>query len=350
MQLNEIETPAVLIDLDIVDANIARAQQHVSKAGFDFRPHIKTHKLPLIAQLQLTAGGRGIACQKLTEAEVFAAAGFDDIMLCFNLLSQSKIERLAKLAAQQRITTLADNAAVVAALSSVFASHKPIEVLVECDTGMGRCGVVSPDQAADLAAKIDAAPGLKFGGLMTYPKPDSEPAVQEFLAAAKALCLDTVGHCNTVTGGGSPSFAKAASTPILTEYRAGTYVYNDRSLVQAGACGWDDCALSVLATVVSRPVAERAVMDAGSKSLTSDLLGMDGYGVVRGRPDVVIAGLSEEHGHLQVPADDRLQVGEKIQVIPNHACPVSNLVDSVYLHRSGKIIGQEPVAARGCVT
>lgn len=349
MQITDVETPAVLIDLDIVETNIERAQNNLSQVGFAFRPHIKTHKLPKIAQMQLDAGGSGIACQKLTEAEVFTSAGFDNILLCYNLLSPMKIERLVRLAQTQQIITIADNVAVINALSEGFSSQKPLEVLVECDTGMGRCGVISPEEAASLARAIDAAPGLNFGGLMTYPKPNTEPSTQAFLKTSKALCEAAVGHCKTVSGGGSPSMASAADTPILTEYRAGTYVYNDRSMVKAGACSWEDCALSVLATVVSRPTLDRAVIDAGSKSLTSDLLGMQDYGFIPSRPNVSIVGLSEEHGHLELPKDETLQTGDKIQVIPNHACPVSNLVDSVYFHRSGRVIGIEPVAARGCV-
>lgn len=350
MNIKDIETPAVLVDLDIVEANIARTQAHIDDANFAFRPHIKTHKLTEIAQMQLNAGAVGIACQKLTEAEAFAAAGFDDILLCYNLLSPAKIDRLVALAKTIKIVTVADNQMVVDALSAGFVDQKPIAVLVECDTGMGRCGVTTPEAAAALAQKIDAAPGLKFGGLMTYPKPNTERAVQEFLTTAKALCEASVGHCEIVSGGGSPSMANAADTSVLTEYRAGTYVYNDRSLVAAGACSWRDCALTVLATVVSHPTSERAIIDAGSKSLTSDLIGLEGYGFIPSRPDISIVGLSEEHGHLAVPSDKPLQIGEKIQIIPNHVCPVSNLVDNVYFHRSGRIIGSTPVAARGCVT
>ena len=347
----DIETPAVLIDLDIVEANIAAAQAQFDALGVQFRPHIKTHKIPRLARLQLREGAHGIAVQKLSEAEVFAAEGFDDILLCFNLLSPAKIQRLRILASACSLTVVADNLETVKALSAGFAnSTKKLAVLVECDTGMGRCGVQSPQAAADLARAIDTAPGLRFEGLLTYPAHGGEAAVQSFMSAAKTLCIAATGHCATISSGGTPTMANAALAPVVTEYRAGTYIYNDRSLVAGGACGWHDCALTVLATVVSRPNATRAVLDAGSKSLTSDLLGLQGYGHVVEYPTAQITALSEEHAVLTLSPDHPgPAVGEKVHVIPNHACPVSNLVDKIHLHRSGTPAGEQQVSARGCV-
>ena len=350
--INDIETPAVLIDLDIVEANIAAAQRHFDALGVRFRPHIKTHKIPRLARLQLREGAQGIACQKLSEAEVFAAEGFDDILLCFNLLSPAKILRLRSLMATCRLTVVADNLETVQALSAGFAGNpEKLAVLVECDTGMGRCGVQTPQAAADLAHAIHNAPGLRFQGLMTYPANGGETSVQAFMSAAKALCIAKVGHCNTISSGGTPTMVNAALAPVVTEYRAGTYIYNDRSLVVQGSCDWPDCALTVLATVVSRPTPDRAIIDAGSKSLTSDLLGLQGYGHVVEFPDAAITALSEEHGTLRLNPDaPGPAIGQKLHIIPNHACPVSNLAGQVCLHRSGMLVGDQKVAARGCVT
>lgn len=350
--IRTIETPAVLIDLDIVEANIAAAQRRFDGLGVQFRPHIKTHKIPRLARLQLREGAHGIACQKLSEAEVFAAEGFDDILLCFNLLSADKIDRLRNLAAGCSLTVVADNLETVTALSQGFAdSPQPLAVLVECDTGAGRCGVQTPEAAAALALAIHQSPGLHFQGLMTYPATAGEVRVEAFMSAAKALCIAATGHCDTISSGGTPTMADAALAPSITEYRAGTYIYNDRSLVMRGSCDWSDCALTVLATVVSRPTADRAVLDAGSKSLTSDLFGLQGYGHVVEFPDATLQALSEEHGILRLnPQAPGPAIGQRIHVIPNHACPVSNLVDHVYLHRSGTLIGPQDVAARGCVT
>ena len=350
--IEHLETPAVLIDLDIVEANIAAAQAQFDAMGVKFRPHIKTHKIPRLARLQLREGAQGIAAQKLSEVEVFVAEGFEDILLCFNLLSPAKIARLRALTDRCTITVVADNLETVQALSQGFAdAAQKLAVLVECDTGMGRCGVQTPQAAADLARAIQAAPGLRFQGLMTYPPIAGEAQVETFMSAARALCIAAVGHCDTISSGGTPTMADAALAPSVTEYRAGTYIYNDRSLVARGACTWADCALTVLTTVTSRPTATRAILDAGSKSLTSDLLGLTGYGHIIGHPEADITGLSEEHAMVHLPAElPGPAVGQKVQVIPNHACPVSNLVGQVWFHRSGTLIGPVDVAARGCVT
>ena len=268
--------------------------------------------------------------------------------MCFNLLSPSKIARVRALMDIAHMTVVADNVDVVRALSAGMSPAMPLDVLVECDTGMGRCGVQTPQAACDLAQAIDAAPGLRFAGLMTYPAPGATVQVQAFLTQARDLCIAAVGQCDTISGGGTPSLLDAGLSPILTEYRAGTYIYNDRSLVARGACTLTDCALTVLATVVSRPTDTRAILDSGSKSLTSDLLGLIGYGTILGHPDAQITGLSEEHGHVMTTS--ALAVGDKVQIVPNHACPVSNLVDRVVFHRSGVVVREADVAARGCVT
>ncbi len=352
MRTEDLETPAVLVDLTVVEANIHRAQRLFDQLGKGFRPHIKTHKIPFLARLQLQAGAVGIACQKISEAEIFAAEDFDDILLCYNLLSPEKIAKARTLAERGQITVVADNSDVVRALSAGMAgSDTPLRVLVECDTGMGRCGVQSPEAARDLARLIADAKGLTFGGLMTYPKPDDEARVEVFLSAARDLCLAETGSCDTISGGGTPTLAKAALTPIITEYRAGTYIYNDRSLIARGACSVADVALTVLATVISRPTADRAILDAGSKTLSSDLFGLQGYGLLPDYPEAVITGLSEEHGHVDLRlCPTRPKVGDKVQIIPNHTCPVSNLTDRVFFHRGGEVLRPADVAARGCVT
>ena len=350
--IHDLETPVVLIDLDVVEVNIQHAQSLFDDLGIGFRPHIKTHKLPFLAEFQMKQGAIGIAAQKVSEAEVFVAAGFTDILLCFNLLSPAKIARVRTMMDQAHMTVVADNLDVVRALSGGMAGAAvPLDVLVECDTGMGRCGVQSPQAAADLALAISTAPGLRFAGLMTYPAPGAAARVQAFLAEARDLCIAAVGSCDVISGGGTPSLMDAGLSPILTEYRAGTYIYNDRSLVERGACTLADCALTVLATVVSRPTDTRAILDSGSKSLTSDLLGLDGYGTILGYQQARIMGLSEEHGNVDLTdCIQRPVVGQKVQIVPNHACPVSNLVDRVVFHRSGVVVRAADVAARGCVT
>lgn len=348
MRIHDLETPAVLIDLDRVEANIARAQAHFDALGVAFRPHVKTHKLPQIAALQIAAGARGIAAQKVSEAEVFAAQGFSDILLCTTPLSPGKIARARALAARGPFALVADSEDAVALLSARGA--EPLRVLVECDTGARRCGVQTPEAARDLARRIAAAPGLVFGGLMTYPPAFGAARAQEFLSRAVPLVVGAVGACPVVSSGGTPGLAHSAEAPLVTEYRAGTYVYNDRSLVENGSCGIEDCALTVLATVLSRPTHDRAILDSGSKILTSDLMGLAGHGLILEAQGARITALSEEHGHVDLTqATARPRVGDKVQVVPNHACPVSNLVDHVIFHRRGAVEARVPVAARGTV-
>jgi D-serine deaminase-like pyridoxal phosphate-dependent protein len=350
MLMQTVETPCVLIDEDIVEANIAAAQARFDALGVALRPHIKTHKLVRFAQRQIAAGAVGITCQKTSEALPFVDAGCDDVLITYNILGPAKLERLAGLARRARVTVVADNGAVVAGLSRAFAqATTPLRVLVECDTGLGRCGVQSPQDAAHLAGVIARAKGLTFAGLMTYPAPESHARVENFMAQAKQLCIETAGACELVSSGGTPSMMTFARG-VVTEYRPGTYIYNDRSLLARGACVLEDCALTVAATIVSRPTPDRAIIDAGSKTLSSDLLGLAGYGMLRDYPEAVITGLSEEHGHIDLSACARRpELGEVVAVLPNHACVVSNLFDTVQLHRSGRLNERVRVDARGSV-
>jgi D-serine deaminase-like pyridoxal phosphate-dependent protein len=346
-------TPAVLIDLDVVRRNIRRFQDYADAHGLRVRPHIKTHKLPAIARMQLAAGAIGVTCQKVSEAEAMIEGSPDirDVLITYNIIGAEKLAHLVGLARRVALSVVADSETVVEGLSGAFAGEPaPLRVLVECNTGADRCGVATPEAAAVLARQIAAAPGLAFGGLMTYPPAGGVEKVQEFMARAKALIEEAGVPVPVVSSGGTPSMTSAARAPVTTEYRPGTYVYNDRSLVARGVCGWEDCALTVLATVVSVPAANRAIIDAGSKALTSDLLGLTGYGHVLGRPDIAIDQLSEEHGRLVSERPIGLTVGETVRVVPNHACVVTNMVDEVHVVEGGEVAGTWRVAARGCIT
>ncbi|WP_170417205.1 D-TA family PLP-dependent enzyme [Ruegeria atlantica] len=350
MRFPDIDTPAVLVDLDIAEANIDRFQAHCMKHGLAVRPHIKTHKLPMLARRQLEAGAIGITCQKVSEAEAMIAdGGIDDVLVTFNILGDAKLARLRALSEKVKLSVVADNIETIDGLSKFFAdTPTPLGVLVECDTGAARCGVTTPEQARDLARYIDSQPGVSFLGLMTYPPVGQEGAVQEWLTRAKREIEETGLPVRVVSHGGSPGMWQAQDVPVATEYRIGTYIYNDRSLQARGICTWEDCALSVLATVISVPTENRAVIDAGSKVLTSDLLGLEGHGYVIGRPDILVEGLSEEHGVLKADKIN-LKVGERIRIIPNHACVVTNMVDQIEAIRGDYTLGSIPVAARGKV-
>ncbi|MDQ0456776.1 D-TA family PLP-dependent enzyme [Rhizobium paknamense] len=346
-----IETPAVLVDLDIVKRNIDRFQSYADGHGLRVRPHIKTHKLPAIAEMQLQAGACGITCQKVSEAEAMVAGSeaITDVLITYNILGAAKLKRLKALSEKVCLSVVADSRAVVEGLAAAFKeAAKPLAVLVECDTGANRCGVASPEEAVALAEFIAAQPGLVFGGLMTYPPAGAEAAVETFMTAAKAGIEAKGLAVPVVTSGGTPSMMQAARAPVATEYRPGTYVYNDRSLVSRGAASWGDCALTVLATVVSVPAPDRAVIDAGSKTLTSDLLGLTGYGHVLGRDDIAIDQLSEEHGRLVSTGPIGLCVGDTVRIVPNHACVVSNMVDEILVIGDGRTAPERwPVVARG---
>jgi D-serine deaminase-like pyridoxal phosphate-dependent protein len=351
MRIVELDTPAVLVDLDRVERNLARFQAYCDRHGIRNRPHVKTHKLLELARRQVELGAIGICCQKLGEAEVMAAGGLTDILIPFNLLGPAKLGRARALAERVTLRVSADDPVVVDGLAEAFASAtRPLPVLVECDTGARRCGVQSPTAALELALRIDRAPGLTFAGLLTYPAKGAPEKAAAFLAEAKALIEAAGIPVPVVSSGGTPDMWRAHEFPVIGEYRVGTYVYNDRMQVAAGAARWEDCALTVLTTVVSRPTSDRAILDAGSKSLTSDLVGQSGHGRIVEYPEAVIYALSEEHGHVDLSAcTARPRVGEKVRVIPNHACPVSNLFDRVVTVRGDRVEGSLAVAARGRV-
>jgi D-serine deaminase-like pyridoxal phosphate-dependent protein len=350
-ELTSIDTPAVLVDLDVAQANIERFQVYANAHRLKVRPHIKTHKLPQVADMQLAAGAVGITCQKVSEAEAMIAGSdaIRDILITYNILGAEKLRHLRALADKVDLSVVADSVAVAKGLSDAFTdAPKPLTVLVECNTGANRCGVGSPAAAADLAHEIAALPGLTFGGLMTYPPAGGEAEVERFMHAAKELIEARGLNVRVVSSGGTPSMMHAAEAPVTTEYRPGTYVYNDRSLVSRGVATWDECALVVLATVVSVPTDNRAIIDAGSKMLTSDLLGLTGYGHVFGRDDIAIDQLSEEHGRLVSDGPIGLNVGDKVRIVPNHACVVTNMVDTLVVKGAGQAAPQVwPVPARG---
>ncbi len=349
-RIEDLETPVPIIDLDVVERNLTRWQDRCDALGVANRPHVKTHKNIALARRQIALGAKGITVQKLGEAEVMADAGITDLLLTFNIVGAAKLRRLAALAERTDIAVVADNAAVVAGVAEAGGvAGRPISILVECDTGAKRNGVQTPEAAAALARLIDRTPGASYGGLMTYPAKGTRAATEAFLTEARDLAAAAGLETATISTGGTPDMWRDEGLGIATEYRAGTYIYFDRSHIAGGACAEADCALDVLATVVSRPTADRAVIDAGSKALTSDLLGLEGYGVARGLGAVVYAH-SEEHGLLDMRgAAQALKVGDLVRIIPNHVCPVSNLYDRVVFTRGGEALGYATVHARGRV-
>jgi D-serine deaminase-like pyridoxal phosphate-dependent protein len=343
-----LDTPAVIVDLDIAERNIARLQQACDENGIANWPHIKTHKSVELARLQLRHGAAGITCQKLGEAEIMAEAGFGDILISYNVLGAPKLARLARLARRTRLTLSCDSAPVADGLSDAAErAGAELEVLVECDTGRHRCGVPDPRAAAALAGHIARLPGLRFSGLLLYPPNDDLGHTAAFVRETKALCVAQGLEVRRVSSGGTPNVRRLGALGE-TEYRAGTYVYNDRQMVTLAAAALDDCALFVHTTVVSHPEPDRVIIDAGSKTLTSDLMGLSGFGSLVDYPEARIHQLAEEHGFVDISACSlKPELGEVVRVLPNHACPVSNLFDTIATIRNGEPAGVLKIDARG---
>lgn len=350
-RIEELETPVPIIDVDVVERNVTRWQERCNALGIANRPHIKTHKLLGLAKYQIEAGAKGVTVQKLGEAEVMADGGITDMLLTFNVVGRPKVGRLAALMKRTAIKVVADNADMLAGLSDAAnAAGRPLDVLVECDTGAGRNGVQSPEAACALAQAVSRTPGLRFGGLMTYAGTGQRTQADRFLTAARDLCMRAGLDVPVITSGGSPDMWSDEGLSNLTEYRAGTYIYFDRSLVARGTCGYGDCALHVLATVVSCPTPERAIIDAGTKALTSDLLGLSGYGVAADLAEAKVYAANEEHGYLDTAhLALKPKVGDLVRITPNHVCPVTNLFDEVVFVRGDMVLGAAKVDARGKV-
>ena len=351
MNVADLDTPAVTIHLDVMEANIRRVHGHLARHGIANRPHIKTHKIPAIGKMQMQAGAVGITCQKIGEVEVFTdAAVADDVLLTFNVLGREKTDRLMALSRRlKRLAVVLDNEVVARGLSDAALHHGgEVPFLVECDTGFGRNGVQSPEAALELARVAMKLPRLRFEGLMTFPT--RHPDTSVFLTRALALFEQAGIPVPVVSGGGTPAIFRAQDIPVLTEHRAGTYIYNDVMVVASGTATWDDCAMRVRATIVSRPTDTRAVIDAGTKVLTSDQYTVKGYGHLMEYPEAIVTGLSEEHGIVDLSGcRERPKIGDVVNVVPNHCCVVSNMVDEVYGVRGGTVEVTWPVAARGTV-
>jgi D-serine deaminase-like pyridoxal phosphate-dependent protein len=344
--VDALDTPSIIIDLDIMERNIASMQAHCDALGLAFRPHIKTHKIPAIAHLQLEAGAAGIACQKVSEAEVFAAAGIDDIQIPYNIVGAHKTARLANLAAYNRISVTADSEETIDGLSAAArAAGVPLRVLVELESELHRAGA-PVERAVSLAQKIAADEHLHFAGVMIYPSDVSvRPTLQEALRR-----LDQAGiGVDVVSGGGTGAALHAAEVPELTELRVGTYVFNDWATVTKSCAAPEDCAMSIRTAIVSRPTPDRAILDAGSKSLSSDNSG-GVYGHIVEFPAARIYRLNEEHAFVDLSAcSGRPEVGDVVHVIPDHVCVAMNLHDEAHGVRNGLVEVTWPIAARGRV-
>jgi D-serine deaminase-like pyridoxal phosphate-dependent protein len=344
--IDALSTPAVLVDLDVLERNVARQAARARKARVRLRPHAKTHKCPEIGRLQLAAGASGLSLAKVSEAEAFVEAGFDDVFVAYPVVGEDKGHRLVALSERARLAVGVDSVEGARTLARPFrAAGRRLDVLLKVDVGYGRVGVV-PSRALGLAREIAELPGLHLRGVFThaghaYLAPTRRALDRvarsegEILAGVAARLRRAGLPIEEVSVGSTPTAARAMRARGVTECRPGNYVFHDASQVELGTCRTRDCALTVVATVVSVPARGRAVVDAG-------------YGWILGRRSRLEA-LSEEHGWVAVARGESFRVGERVRILPNHACVVANLHDRLIGTSRGRVEAVLPVAARGRV-
>jgi D-serine deaminase-like pyridoxal phosphate-dependent protein len=370
VKLSALRTPCVVIDQNKVERNIDRMQQVAEGGRRRLRPHAKTHKSPDLALLQIARGATGICCAKLGEAEVFADHRIEDIRVPYPL-NPVNGDRVLALMERTKLSFIVDHLEVARGWSDVMRrAGRSVDVLVKVDVGFHRCGIdPEAEGAADFVRRVAEMPGLTFRGLLSHAghaygattaQEASAIACEEarLLTALRDRVQDAGVPVEELSVGATPTARFSASIPGITELRPGNYIYYDRTQVGVGSATWDDCALTVLARVVSRPAADRLVLDSGSKTLTSDGArgagDVSGHGVVlRALDDPVpderlhIERLSEEHATVRVRQPAPFTPGDLVRIIPNHSCVVSNLVDEIWVAQGDDIVDRLQVAARG---
>jgi len=364
MDLDDLDTPSLVIDLDALERNIGEMAAVARGAGVRLRPHTKTHKSSEIARMQVDAGATGITVAKLGEAEVMADAGLDDLLIAFPLVGARKLERLGELLERAQVRVSLDAVEVAEGVGHVGKElGRDVPVLVEVDTGLHRMGRDAGDPSARLALDIAGVPGVEVVGLLTHAGHAyraGDPDELRTIATQEAMdTLDTAERCEReglpireISVGSTPTARVVATIDGVTEIRPGTYVFNDVQQMRLGIATEETCAARVLATVVARPTAERFLIDGGTKSFSSD--GGDGppfpgRGVVAGRPDLLLDFMNEEHGVGHLVGDAELRIGERLEVIPLHVCSTVNLFDVAFGLRDRVVEREIAIAARGKV-
>jgi len=334
-------TPRLLLDLDIMERNIRGMAAFARTHGLLLRPHVKTHKIPELALLQVESGAVGVAVATLAEAEEMARAGIQDICLANEIVTEDKAIRLLQVSKRARVSCAVDSLAGARVLSTVFSREgAALPVLIDVDTGLHRCGVPPGEPALRLCEGLRSLPGLLIRGVMTHaghayrasgPEEVAKIGREEgLLMVETAALLREHGHLvDTVSVGSTPTVRHSGLVAGVTEIRPGNYIVHDANQVALGVARFSDCAATVLTTVISTPSPDRAIVDAGSKTLSSERGahggGTGGYGVVPGR-DLTVYALSEEHGFLRVGRGELVKVGDRLRLVPAHACPVFNLL------------------------
>ncbi|MBA3657088.1 MAG: alanine racemase [Gemmatimonadaceae bacterium] len=358
--LEELETPIPVVDLDIMERNMDRMARYTLKHSLNLRPHTKTHKSPWIAAEQVKRGAIGVTCATPREAEAMSTVTAD-ILLGFPAIGERKARRIASIPKNVDVTVALDSETALMDLAQAARkADRAIGVYVELDLGMHRVGISSAEQAAELAMLVTQTRPLEYAGIAFYPghirsSVGDQGHSIEMLSTSLEDALEVMDSFGVrhpvVSGGSTPTVWRSHEIRGMTEIRPGTYVFNDRTTAIIGACDWADCALTVLATVISTAVEGQAVIDAGTKSLGREpIRGTpgEGFGSLLEHPEVTVRGMSEEHGILELKDSDwKPEVGERVRVIPNHVCIVVHLFDELVGMRGTTIEKRWPVAARG---
>lgn len=363
MSLRSLDTPALLLDREKLERNLREMAELCGAHQKALRPHVKSHKTIEIAARQRELGAIGLTTAKLSEAEVFADAGFSDLFVCYPLVGEHKLARLMRLARRATVSTIVDDAAAAEQLAAAARGESlSIDVLIKLDLGMHRVGV-SRAEVDRLAFAVAELEGVRLRGVCihegeTYSEPN--PAARRALARRRVGELVEVAeqlrdrglHIDVVSSGATPAVHEVLDIDGLTEVRPGNYVFYDATQAALGVVPTERCALSVLTSVVSHASEDRAIVDAGAKALTLDrgahgVQLLEGYGRIQGFSGVTIASLSEEHGWLRLAPESKLSIGDRLQVVPNHACPVVNGFDLITVVENGALVAEWKVAARG---
>lgn len=354
-------TPYITIDLTKVDHNIQQMIERLRAAGIDHWPHFKTHKSVELAQRQLELGAKGITVAKIAEAEVLAEAGVGPIFIAYSIVGEEKLNRLQTLMQSSHIRTTVDSREVAAGLSAVGERlGSKVEVLIEIDGGSHRGGVQPGPAVLEFARQIHDLPGIEIVGVFAYTGQiygaASEAEIQQFARGEAAILTEAAqllrehGFPVTVLSGGStPSSFYAEHMAGITESRAGNYIFCDMNAVHLGLVQPEDCALRIGCTIISTPLPGRATIDAGTKTITSDLSNRGStYGYILGKPDVRIVKLNEEHGFLEFdPARHQFNIGDRLEIIPNHSCVIPNLNDAIMGQSGDGVTRSIRIDARG---
>jgi D-serine deaminase-like pyridoxal phosphate-dependent protein len=358
MRISELDTPALLIDLGIMERNLQRAAEYARANSLRLRPHTKTHKIPALARRQLSLGAAGLSVAKVGEAEVMLDSDTPDMLVAYPVIGSGKLRRLMDVARRTSVTVALDSAEAAVQLSAAAVeAGLTIGVLAELDAGLGRVGVQPGAELLELIHTIGRMPGLEFRGLAFYPghiKAIDSAALDELSRLLDNVRSDLQRariEAPIISGGSTPTLWRSHRVRGINEIRPGTYIFNDRNTLLSGACSIEDCAAHILVTVVSTSVRDQMIIDGGSKTFSSDrsaATGVEGYGIVREAPEAVFTKMNEEHGFVSLPgASGRFRVGDRLRVLPNHICVCMNLHERVYGIRGEEVIEIWPVAARG---